>query len=234
LTYQTIDADVRPALPGLITYLVQYRFKRRRFPKLLEASSPVGIIGYVKAGFELQKQVELGILPEPDLVYVPLATLGTAVGLMLGLKAAGLQSRIVAVDLGGKMLGRKIGTFANVTKHFRETNELLRSYDPSFPDLTISETEFQIRPGYERIKDSLITPAGVQATRLLMETENLQLDEMFTANAFAALIEDGRTGYLHDKVALWWNSYNSRDLSPLISSGNDRQLPKYFQRYFVD
>jgi 1-aminocyclopropane-1-carboxylate deaminase/D-cysteine desulfhydrase-like pyridoxal-dependent ACC family enzyme len=234
LTYQSIHADVRPALPMIFPYLISFRLRQGRFPKLLEASTPVGMIGYVNAGFELKKQIDQGVLPEPDFIYVALATLGTAVGLMLGLKAAGLRSRIVAVDLGGKMLGKKIATFANVTKHFRETNELLRSYDQSFPEFTISETEFQIRPGYERLKGSLITPAGVQATRLLQETENLQVDEMFTANAFAAIIDEGRAGSLHDKVVLWWNSYNSRDISPLISSGDYRQLHKYFHRYFID
>jgi 1-aminocyclopropane-1-carboxylate deaminase/D-cysteine desulfhydrase-like pyridoxal-dependent ACC family enzyme len=119
--------------------------KYERFPKMLEASSPLGVIGYISAGFELRNQIEHGLIPEPDLVYIALATMGTATGLMLGIKATGLKSRIVAIDNGGKILGKKIVTFANVAKLFRETNELLSSTDQSFPKLEILESDFHIR-----------------------------------------------------------------------------------------
>jgi 1-aminocyclopropane-1-carboxylate deaminase/D-cysteine desulfhydrase-like pyridoxal-dependent ACC family enzyme len=232
LTYQSIHADVRPALPMLFLYLIQYRLKYGRSPKFLEASSPVGIIGYVNAGFELKTQIEQGLLPEPDLLYINLATMGTAIGLMLGMKAAGLRTTIMGIDAGGKILGRKIVRFESVTKLFRETNELLHSHDSSFPLLDISENEFQIRTGYERGRSSLMTDAGAQAMKRAQETENLQLDEMFTANSFAALLADGEAGLLGDKVVLWWNSYSSRDFSSEIDSADYRKLPKYFHRYF--
>ncbi len=48
--------------------LVKYRLQHGRFPKFLEASSPLGMVGYVNAGFELKDQIERGLLPEPDLV----------------------------------------------------------------------------------------------------------------------------------------------------------------------
>ncbi len=232
LAYQSIRADVRPALPIIFLFLIQYRLQHGRFPKLLEASTPVGMIGYVSAGFELRKQIEQGLLPEPNLIYISLATMGTAVGLILGVKASGLQTKIVAIDNGGKILGRKIATFANVTKLFRKTNDLLHSHDPSFPLLEISEREFQIRSGYERERNSLITEAGAHAMKQAKELENIELDEMFTANSFAALIADGKAGKLYDKVVLWWNSYSSRDFSAQIASADYRQLPKYFHRYF--
>lgn len=232
LTYQSMGADVRPALPMLFLFMIQYRLRHGHFPKFLEASSPVGMIGYVSAGFELKTQVEQGILPGPDLIYINLATMGTAIGLMLGMKAAGLGTKIVGIDAGGKIFGRKIVRFESVTKLFRETNEVLHSYDSSFPMLEISESEFQIRTGYERPKDSLITAAGTRAMKQAKETENLQLDEMFTANSFAALLADGEAGHLRGKTVLWWNSYSSRDFSTQITSADYRQLPQYFHRYF--
>jgi hypothetical protein len=119
-----------------------------------------------------------------------------------------------------------------MAKLFRETNELLRSNDPSFPELEISESDFHIRGGYEREKDSLINSSGARALDLAKELANLQLDEMFTANAFAALLADGASGTLQDKTVLWWNSYNSRDFSTQIASADYRKLPRYFQRYF--
>jgi 1-aminocyclopropane-1-carboxylate deaminase/D-cysteine desulfhydrase-like pyridoxal-dependent ACC family enzyme len=232
LIYQSIGANIRPALPMLLPYLIQYRIRHGRFPKFIEASTPVGMIGYVSAGLELKKQIEEQLLPEPDLIYMNLATMGTAVGLMLGLKAARLTSKVVAVTRGGKILGRKIATFDKALKLFHETNKLLRSADPSFPDVEISDKDFMIRSGYEHGNKTLLNAAGAQAMQRVKELENLQLDEMFTANSCAALIADGEAGHLRDKTVLWWNSYSSRDFSSVIASADYRQLPKYFHRYF--
>ena len=232
LIYQSIHADIRPTIPMIFPFMLRYRLKYGRFPKLLEASSPVGMIGYVSAGFELKKQVEQGLIPEPDRVYISLATMGTTVGLMLGFRAAGLKSQVIGIDDGARVIGRKVATPPHMARLFRETNALLHAHDPAFPVLEISESDFHIRGGYEREKDSLINVAGAQAMARAKELGNLQLDEMFTANAFAALLADGASGDLQDKTVLWWNSYNSRDFSAQIASADYHQLPKYFHRYF--
>jgi D-cysteine desulfhydrase len=232
LVYQSINADVRPTIPTIIPFLLWHRLKYGRFPKLLEASTPLGMVGYVNASFELKKQIEQKLVPEPDMVYISLATMGTVVGLMLGLKAAGLKSRVIGIDNGGHILGRKVATTPRMEKLFFETNELLHSIDSSFPLIQISESDFHIRTGYERQKDSLMTSAGTLAMAKVKELENLQLDEMFTANSFAALRADGESGKLQDQVVLWWNTYNSRDLSTQIKAGDYRELHKGFHRYF--
>jgi hypothetical protein len=77
----------------------------------------------------------------------------------------------------------------------------------------------------------LLNAAGAQAMNQAA-ADNLQLDEMFSANAFAALLADGTAGQLRDKTVLWWNSYNSRDFSSQIAAADYRQLPKYFHHYF--
>ncbi len=46
----------------------------------------MGTIGYVNAGLELKAQIDEGLLPEPDKIYVPMGTMGTAVGLLILLK----------------------------------------------------------------------------------------------------------------------------------------------------
>ncbi len=71
------------------------RFLRHgKFPYIIlpGGSSPLGAVGYVNAGFELKEQIARGLLPEPDKIFVPLGTMGTAVGLMIGLWAAGLKT----------------------------------------------------------------------------------------------------------------------------------------------
>jgi|SRR5215207_169077 len=227
LMYQSIGAEVHHLGLPVIFRLIKLRLQHGHFPKLLEASSPLGMAGYVSAAFELKEQIERGLLPEPDLVYVALATMGTAVGLTLGFKAAGLKSRVVSVHLGNPR-----ATPRNMAKLFRETNEFLHSHDPSFPKFETSENDFEIHYGYERSKKQLLNTMGAQAMAQVKELANLQLDEMFTANAFAALMADTDKGLLREKTILWWNSYNSRDFSPQIAKADYRQLLKVFHHYF--
>jgi D-cysteine desulfhydrase len=228
LMYQSVGAEVYPL--GLIPvfHLMKYTLQHGRFPKFLEASSPLGMAGYVNAGFELKDQIELGLLPEPDLMYVALATMGTAVGLDLGFKAAGLKSRVVSVHLGNPR-----ATPQNMVKLFRETNELLHSHDPSFPEFEVSENDFDVRYDFNKPKGRLLSEVDAQAMKRAKELAHLQLDEMFTANAFAALLADADKGLLRDKTVLWWNSYNSRDFSAQTASAEYRQLPKGFHHYFA-
>jgi 1-aminocyclopropane-1-carboxylate deaminase/D-cysteine desulfhydrase-like pyridoxal-dependent ACC family enzyme len=227
LTYQSIGADLESLFIPALLRLFKYWFQYGHFPRLLEASSPLGMVGYVSAGFELKDQIQQGLLPEPDLVYVALATMGTAVGLTLGLKVAGLKSRVISVHLGNPRATPK-----NMIKLFYETNELLCSYDPSFPKFEISENDFDIRYDFKRPKGKLMNDAGARAKAQVKELANLSLDEMFTANAFAALLADADKGMLKAKTILWWNSYSSIDLSDQIATADYRQLPKAFHHYF--
>jgi 1-aminocyclopropane-1-carboxylate deaminase/D-cysteine desulfhydrase-like pyridoxal-dependent ACC family enzyme len=227
LMYESIGAELQALGLSALFRLITYRLKHGRFPKLLEASSPLGMVGYVSAGFELRDQIDHRLLPEPDLVYVALATMGTAVGLALGFKAAGLKSRVVSVHLGNPR-----ATPRNMAKLFRETNEFLHSHDSSFPKFEVSENDFDIRYGFGRPKGGLLSEAGAQAMKQAKELANLELDEMFTANAFAALKADANKGLLKHKTVLWWNSYSSRDFSNQIATADYHQLPKAFHHYF--
>jgi 1-aminocyclopropane-1-carboxylate deaminase/D-cysteine desulfhydrase-like pyridoxal-dependent ACC family enzyme len=68
-----LDADIHPMKRNPFT-LLRILFHCWRLdgtlPTLFNPSSPVGISGYVNAGFELAQQVEQGVLPEPDRIYL--------------------------------------------------------------------------------------------------------------------------------------------------------------------
>ena len=49
------------------------------------------------AAYELADQVRAGLLPEPSSLYVPVGTGGTQAGLVVGLRLAGLRTRVVGV-----------------------------------------------------------------------------------------------------------------------------------------
>ncbi len=70
-----------------------------RIPAYLPAggSSPVGTLGYVETALEIAEQVRAGLLPEPATVVTAVGSGGTAAGLTLGLRMAGLRSRVLGV-----------------------------------------------------------------------------------------------------------------------------------------
>lgn len=225
LLYRTLGAEIHAGPP--LYALIRHWLKDGRFPSPLHASSPLGVVGYVSAGLELGEQIENGSVPEPDRVYVAVATMGTAVGLALGLQAGGLRTQVVGIHLGSRFASPS--RMANL---FRRANDLLHGLDPTFPQIEVSETDFPLRYGYGDHGKRLLTEAGAREMARVREFADLQLDEMFTANAFAALADDAAEGALSDKVVLWWNTYNSRDFPNQIASADPSRLPRRFQHYW--
>lgn len=154
--------------------------------------------------------------------------MGTAVGLMLGLKAANLKSRVISVRVANE-------EFANVRKMLKliyETNSFLHSLDPSFPNFEFSDKELDIRHGFFRQRYTPLTEEVMQAVTRMEKKEGIKLDTTYTGKTFAALIDDAKKQDLRDKVVLFWNTYNSRDFSDAITTVDYRQLPRCFHRYF--
>ncbi|GAH81572.1 unnamed protein product, partial [marine sediment metagenome] len=111
--------------------LLRHGLKSGRFPQVIPfgGSSPLGVTGFVNASFELKEQIMKGEIPEPDYIYVASGTMGTAAGLLLGLRAANLKSQVIPV----RVTGQKLVSVKGMVKLIRKTNSLLHSLDPSFP-----------------------------------------------------------------------------------------------------
>ncbi|MCW2753817.1 MAG: 1-aminocyclopropane-carboxylate deaminase [Marmoricola sp.] len=77
-------------------WLIASNIRRGRLPWYLPAggSNPVGSLGYVETALEISAQVRAGDLPEPATVVTAIGSGGTAAGLALGLKLAGLSTRV--------------------------------------------------------------------------------------------------------------------------------------------
>jgi hypothetical protein len=56
----------------------------------------------------------------------------------------------------------------------------------------------------------------------------------YSAKAFSALLDDAEKGLLAGKTVLFWNTYNSRDLSAAIADVDYHQLPGAFHCYFEE
>ena len=193
-------------------------------------SSPVGLVGYVNAAFELRDQIVAGVLPEPDLIYLPLGSMGTAAGLMLGLKAAGLKTRVIPV----RVIEERMASPKRMIRLIHQTARLLSKADPSFPCITISEADLSIRndclgEGYARF-----TEKAVKAADLMRAKAGIVMNGAYSAKAFSALLDDAEKGLLEGKTVLFWNTYNSRDLSAAIADVDCHQLPRAFHCYFEE
>ncbi|OYD16756.1 hypothetical protein CH333_02580 [candidate division WOR-3 bacterium JGI_Cruoil_03_44_89] len=217
---------------GSIYQLLRHRLREGCFPLVIPSggSSPLGVTGFVNAAFELKRQLLEEEIPEPDCIYVALGTMGTAVGLMLGLKAADLRSRVVSV----RVVDEKIANAKKMVKLFHKTNAFLHSRDPSFSKFEFSGRDIDIRHGFFGRRYALFTEEGMEAVARMERSEGMKLEGTYTGKAFAALIDDAEKHHLEGKVVLFWNTYNSRDFTDVIKTVDYRRLPKCLHRYFEE
>jgi D-cysteine desulfhydrase len=217
---------------GIIGRLCRGMVKHGAWPRLIPAggSCPLGVVGYVNAAMELRDQISAGMLPEPDLIYVPLGSMGTAAGLMLGLRTIGLKTRVVPV----RVIEEQMASPKRMLKLIRETASLLQKFAPTFPVAAFAMGDLDIRndclgEGYARF-----TQKAVDAADFMKRKTGIILNGAYSAKAFAALLDDAGKGLLQGKTVLFWNTYNSRDLSPMAKSVDYHRLPGDFHRYFEE
>lgn len=187
-------------------------------------SSPIGNLGLVNAAFELKAQIEAGLLPEPDFIYMALGTMGSAVGLMIGLKAAGLKSVLIPVRASSLDTSdeRQFLSMFDAT-----VNELCRA-EPSFPRLRLAKGDAGIEGRYLGGGYGIATQKGKRAAALFQEETGIELEQTYTAKTLAALMENGSR--MKDKSVLFWNTFGSKTIS--IEMPPAESLPKEIQPFF--
>jgi 1-aminocyclopropane-1-carboxylate deaminase/D-cysteine desulfhydrase-like pyridoxal-dependent ACC family enzyme len=222
-----------PLVYAAATYqLLRHRLKKGRFPYFIPpgGSCPLGATGFVNAALELRGQIASGEMPEPEYIYVACGSMGTAAGLILGLRIAKLGGRVVSVAVGSE----KITNTTAMIELINKTNSLLCSLDASFPRFEFSEADIDIRHDYSDKRYALFTDEGMKAASLMRKYEGIKLDGTYTGKTLAALSHDVRNGSLRGKTVLFWNTLNSRDFSDDISGLDYHDLPRPFHRYFEE
>jgi 1-aminocyclopropane-1-carboxylate deaminase/D-cysteine desulfhydrase-like pyridoxal-dependent ACC family enzyme len=188
-------------------------------------SSPMGAAGMVTAGLELAAQVREGLLPEPDELYLPLGSMGTAAGIAIGLALAGLRTRVHAVRVVDRLLANSLLTRRTI----RQTLALLQSRCGGLPDV---EPEVTIRQGFFGKAYGHYTLAGQEAIATLRRDEGLELEGTYSGKAFACLLDDARQGTRRGRTTLFWITCNGQDLSRLATQGDAELLPAAVRREF--
>jgi len=207
------------------------RFARRHgappYVVPIGGTSARGNLGFVNAAFELLEQVEAGLLPLPDRVYLPLASMGSAVGLAIGFALAEAPVEVFAVQV---VEDHFIGA-EGIERQRRGTIELLHRADPSLPPPASDTGRLSLRcdqlgEGYGRL-----TPAAETAIQHAASAD-LSLDRWYTAKAFAALAADGEAGLLAGRHALLWHTWSRASFSQRIAGVDPHELPRALHRYF--
>jgi 1-aminocyclopropane-1-carboxylate deaminase/D-cysteine desulfhydrase-like pyridoxal-dependent ACC family enzyme len=180
-------------------------------------SSPLGTLGYVYAALELKHQIEQGLLPEPDDLYVTLGSGGTAAGLLLGLSLAGLKCRVMAV----RVVERPLSNAFWVRRLVRKTRRYLHRHGALDPSLACRRAQplasLVVVHDYFGGRYGRPTEEGHRAAQLALELEGLTLDLTYTAKTMAALLAHAQKES-RGRSLLFWNTYNSRD--PICQQGS--------------
>lgn len=202
--------------------------RRRRHTYLIPGggSNSLGVLGYVDAGIELALQVERGELPVPERIFVAAGTCGTQAGLVLGLRLAGLRSRVIAVRVVPAILANP----STALRLARGAARRLRGLDGTIRAPAFSRRDFVMDTAHYGSGYGHPTESGRRAMALAADAEGIQLDLTYTAKAFAALV-DAAKGDAGRGPVLFWNTFNSVDLAARAGRVDPRELPAVFRRF---
>ncbi|NNF51960.1 MAG: pyridoxal-phosphate dependent enzyme [Gammaproteobacteria bacterium] len=222
------DSAVKRALPWV---RLRHRISDGKAPMVIAGggSSVAGTIGFVNAGFELRAQIDAGQLPEPDFIYVALGTMGTAAGLLLGIRAAGLTSKLVCV----RVVQSRYANPEKFAALLSASAAKLRYIAPAFPVLNEADLIAEFRDEFFGGGYARFTNEGMQAIRIASEAGSPELEGTYTGKAFAALVHDLSVGRLDGKRVLFWNTYNSRPFPSDLGDEDPGELPPELQTYFT-
>lgn len=193
-------------------------------------SSPLGLLGYINAGMELAEQIKGGLLPEPERIYVASGTMGTCVGLLIGLQCAGLHSvKVIAVrvTIAPYTSPEKARSLYHATCHM--LHEVCSDFPKSdFPEKRFILDDTQLGSGY-----GIPTSAAKSAVAMMQARENIVLENTYTGKALAGLVAHVNRGMIQGKNVLFWNTYNSQSLDTLVNKNLYTELPSKLHSYFL-
>ena len=187
-----------------------------------------GCLGYVEGALELANQIEEGILPQPDFIFITLGSSGTAAGLLVGLKIAGISSRVIAVRVVEKIVcNRHV-----LAWHANRTAQFISSNCPGIKIQKIKQDELTVIDEFAGERYAKFTKESIDSVKKAKELEGLVLDGTYTGKTLAATLDFIKRNNCQKRISLFINTYNSVDLSESIKNVDYRDLPSPLHRYF--
>lgn len=194
------------------------------------ASSPIGNMGFVNAAFELKQQIEAGEAPEPDYIITACGSIGTAAGLHLGCRLAGLGTKVVGVRVAMPWLVTKW----RMRRMVGHINDFMRKYDKSVPKLIVRPDDLYLLGDYLGEEYACFTEEGCSVVDEMRDLEGIPLEQTYTGKALAGGLDWLKKKGEQEKTVLFWNTYNSVDLSANAATIDYKTLPVKFHKYFEE
>jgi D-cysteine desulfhydrase len=194
---------LRAAAPLILARAV---LRDHRLPMYLPAggSNPFGSLAYVEAAYELAEQVAAGDLPAPATVVIAVGSGGTAAGLALGLRLAGLETRVF-----GAVVNDTLPLTAEVIARLADrTADLLRDRGADLDVEPVDPGELTMRPDWLGTTYGDPTPASTAAVTDAA-AHGLELEPVYTGKSLAAVRDLARSGTLAEPI-LWLNTHGPR------------------------
>ena len=190
-------------------------------------SSWLGTVGFVDAALEFAAQLEALDVKAPVRLYVANGTMGTIAGLALGFALTGADVEVHAVRVTSAAYANPEATH----RLMQRTVRMLRRIDPGFPETLSSRARIRFRDEFAGDGYTRPTLASREAIAVAHERLGLELENTYTAKAFAAVLHDlARTD---DACLAFWNTYNAQPLPTYRNARlEDTALPPDFARYF--
>jgi 1-aminocyclopropane-1-carboxylate deaminase/D-cysteine desulfhydrase-like pyridoxal-dependent ACC family enzyme len=203
---------------------------RRAWVIPVGGSSWLGVMGFVNAGLELAVQLDSAGSAAPDRLYVANGTMGTAVGLAIGLALAGLATEIQAIRVTHEHIANRVAMQRLLVK----TASMMHRLDASVPADVAARVKLCLRDEFFAGGYARSDAATDRAIALAQSDLGLTLDSTYTGKAMAALLSDAAEPRLAGQSLLFWNTYHSRAL-PVSSTlpADTSALPQEFLRYYV-
>jgi D-cysteine desulfhydrase len=189
-------------------------------------SIPFGVLGFIDAVLELHEQIEAGMAVLPDYIYEPAGSLGTTVGLLIGLQL--ISAPTILVGVATEPEDDRLG---DAKKLFEETKEYLCQFDQSFSTLSWRDNQLIIYENYYGDGYGFPTAAATAATQLFQE-DGIILEDTYTAKAAAALVADAHSGLLTGKKVLFWSTFYPELCTGSIHNDSYLKLPVSLQKEY--
>lgn len=184
-------------------WLIASGLRGGRMPWYLPAggSNRYGSLGYVETALEIGAQVAAGELPEPGTVVAAVGSGGTAAGLALGFRLAGLSTEVLGAVVNDAFPLNE-GVIARLAN---KTGDLLTERGAvGVP--RIDAAELAMRADWLGTTYGDPTPASTEMVALGAE-QGLSLEPVYTGKALAAIrdLDEGLRG-----PVLWLNTHGPR------------------------
>lgn len=171
--------------------------------------TPLALLGHVNAGMELAEQIAADECPLPERVVVPFGTGGTAAGLVLGLRLAGLGTQVLAVRVVPRLLGslRRVVSLANAAAKLIERRTRERVPRVTRADVLVDHSCYAGAYGRPLVAPPEVDAAAARA--------GLRLDDTYSRKAFASALRQ------RDHLTLFWLTFDGRVLDAPGTSTQD-------------